>query len=233
MIPDRPAIIDLPSPNHGPRPPGTLIDILLVHYTGMPDAAQALDRLRDPASQVSAHYLIDEDGTLIRLVAEQRRAWHAGLSWWRGARDINSRSIGIELVNPGHDWGYRSFPAAQMAGFVALARDIMARHGITAGGVIGHSDVAPDRKRDPGEQFDWAALAGHGIGLWPQPDAGDDGPWTEAELRDLLGRIGYRPVLDPALLVAAFQRHWRPDAVTGQVDADTARRIRALARIVA
>ena len=158
-----------PSPNHGPRPEGVPIDILLVHYTGMPTGAEALERLCDGQAQVSAHYLVEEDGTVFSLVPEDRRAWHAGAGYWQGERDINSRSVGVELVNPGHEWGYRPFPDAQMAAFAALARGIMDRHGILPHRVLAHSDVAPSRKEDPGELFDWRGLAAQGVGFWPTP----------------------------------------------------------------
>ena len=163
------AAIERPSPNHDARPAGKPIDILLLHYTGMRDAEAALRRLTDPAAKVSSHYLIDEDGATYRLVDEGRRAWHAGVSYWGGERDINGVSIGIELVNPGHEFGYRPFPQPQMEALVELGRAILARHPIPPARVLGHSDVAPTRKTDPGELFDWRALAEAGIGLWPTP----------------------------------------------------------------
>ena len=150
------------------RPDGIRIDMLVLHYTGMESAEAALARLRDPAARVSAHYLIDEDGRVARLVEERERAWHAGVASWRGAADINARSIGIELVNPGHEFGYRPFPEAQMAALIELAGDILARFpDIRPRNVVAHSDVAPTRKMDPGELFDWRLLAEYGIGLWP------------------------------------------------------------------
>ncbi len=161
-------IVDRPSANFDARPEGAAVDILVVHYTGMETAEAALDRLMDPAAKVSAHYLIDEDGTLYRLVEEDRRAWHAGVASWRGATDVNARSIGIELVNPGHEFGYRPFPEAQTGALIDLAADIVARHRIPARNVVGHADVAPRRKMDPGELFDWPRLAAAGIGLWPE-----------------------------------------------------------------
>ena len=160
-------ILDKPSPNHGPRPDGGGVDMLVLHYTGMADAASALEQLTDPTAKVSAHYVINEDGAILRLVEEARRAWHAGVAAWRGQTDINDRSIGIELVNPGHEFGYRAFAEPQMAAFTALAGDILSRHAIPARNVVGHSDVAPARKNDPGELFDWQRLAATGIGLWP------------------------------------------------------------------
>jgi N-acetylmuramoyl-L-alanine amidase len=239
------AMIDRPSPNHGPRPANATIDMLVLHYTGMPDAASALERMCDPASEVSAHYMIDEDGRVTRLVAEDRRAWHAGLACWAGASDINDRSIGIELVNPGHEFGYRPFPEAQMAALEELARNIVGRHAIPPARVLGHSDVAPGRKQDPGELFDWARLARAGVGFWPQIDAisglgehllpaGADDPLV-AEARDLLARYGYETgpgaTLDPltARVLTAFQRHFRPFRVDGRLDRQTMEILRVLA----
>jgi N-acetylmuramoyl-L-alanine amidase len=225
------------SPNHGPRPDGIPVDILLVHYTGMPGGAAALERLCDPAVQVSAHYLVDEDGTVVALVPEDRRAWHAGAGFWQGERDINSRSVGVELVNPGHEWGYRPFPDAQMAAFAELARGILDRHGILPHRVLGHSDVAPARKEDPGELFDWRGLAAMGIGFWPCPGAEDDGPGhAVAEAQALLSRFGFEVqrtgVLDAQTRVAAtaFQRHFIPDRVAYGLDAAFMRVLRAAVR---
>lgn len=229
------AIRDCPSPNHDARPAGQPVDILLLHYTGMPSARDALDRLVDPAAKVSAHYLIDEDGAVWRLVPEERRAWHAGLSSWAGERDINGRSIGIELVNPGHEFGYRPFPEEQMRALETLARAILARHPIPACRVLGHSDVAPLRKRDPGELFDWARLARAGIGLWPEDEQAVGGPAADiAALQAGLARYGYAVprtgVLDDETraVVTAFQRHFRPAKVDGVPDAGTAARLAAL-----
>jgi N-acetylmuramoyl-L-alanine amidase len=199
--------------------------MLILHYTGMPDAASALARLCDPAAQVSAHYTVDEDGTVYAHVPEERRAWHAGISHWRGDTDINARSIGIEIVNRGHDHGYRPFPPAQMAAVAVLCRDIMGRHGIAPENVLGHSDVAPARKCDPGELFDWQGLARLGIGVWPEPRPGDD---DGDGVAGLLGRYGYDPACPQALL--AFQRHFHPQSLTGEPDRETVRRLRALVR---
>jgi N-acetylmuramoyl-L-alanine amidase len=229
-----PAIRDLPSPNCEPRPPGASIDILLLHYTGMKSAAAALERLCDPAAKVSAHYLIDEDGAIVRLVPENMRAWHAGVASWRGASDINDRSIGIELVNPGHEFGYRPFPEAQMAALEALARDILARHPIPPARVLAHSDVAPGRKQDPGELFDWARLARAGIGIWPGDAASEARPSSAAELQSLLAAYGYGVPqsgaydAETAAAVTAFQRHFRPARVDGIADAETIARLRWL-----
>lgn len=219
--------VALPSPNHGPRAEGARIEILLLHYTGMRDAATALHRLCTPASEVSAHYTVDEDGTVYAHVPEERRAWHAGAGSWRGEADVNSRSIGVEIVNPGHEFGYRPFPAAQMEAVAELCRGIVLRHAIRPEDVLGHSDIAPSRKQDPGELFDWGWLARQGVGLWPDPAAEDDAPVVDAA-DALLGRYGYDPAAPLALL--AFQRHFHPERLTGNVDGETLRRLRALLR---
>ena len=208
-------ILERPSPNHDARPDGQVVDMLVLHYTGMPTAEAALDRLTDSAAKVSAHYCIDEDGAVLRLVPEERRAWHAGVSFWRGHRDVNARSIGIELVNPGHEFGYRPFPEPQMAALVGLAGEILARHPIPARNVVGHSDVAPARKQDPGELFDWRRLAKAGIGLWPEPADG-----APEEIPGMLAGYGYAHQ-EPEV-VAAFQRHFRPSRVDGLADEETA-----------
>lgn len=226
------AIIEQPSPNHDDRPPGQAIDLLLLHYTGMRSGAAALERLGDPAAKVSAHYLVEEDGRIFQLVSESRRAWHAGAAAWHGASDINARSLGIEIVNPGHEFGYRPFPPQQMAAVKLLALDILARHPISAARVLGHSDVAPLRKEDPGELFDWPRLAAAGIGLWPEPGVGR--PRSVAQLQDELVRFGYpaprhgRLDGDTRCAVAAFQRHFRPERVDGAPDAGTLARLDGL-----
>lgn len=217
--------IPRPSPNHDARPPGAPIDILVLHYTGMASAEEALSRLCDPVAKVSAHYVVAEDGAVHGLVPEERRAWHAGLSWWRGAGDVNGRSIGIELANPGHEFGYRPFPEAQMAALERLAKGILRRHPIPARNVVGHSDVAPRRKQDPGELFEWERLAAAGIGLWPSVDAAAAGAGAGAG--ELLARYGYETV-DLAAAVAAFQRHFRPARIDGVADAETLARLNAL-----
>jgi N-acetylmuramoyl-L-alanine amidase len=237
-------IHELPSPNLDDRPPNEPIDMLILHYTGMKTAREAIDRLRDPAARVSSHYVVDEDGAIFRLVPEDKRAWHAGVSYWRGHTALNGRSIGIEIVNPGHEWGYRDFPALQMAAVCDLCLAILSRHPIPPRNVVGHSDVAPDRKEDPGERFDWASLAANGVGLWPDgaPDLGTTGAIRDAvalrPVRAALAEIGYRVspegALDPALstTLRAFQRHWRPEAVTGQADDGTLIRLQAMLRLV-
>lgn len=218
-------IDERPSSSCGPRPDGSPIDMLVLHYTGMESAAAALERLADPAAAVSAHYLIDEDGRIVRLVEEGQRAWHAGASFWRGHTDINARSIGIELVNPGHEFGYRPFPEAQMAASIELAGDVVRRHAIPARNVVGHSDVAPARKLDPGELFDWPRLAAAGIGLWP---AESDVLIMDAEaIGGMLADYGYA-VDHLGFAVKAFQRHFRPGRVTGRIDFETARRVKGL-----
>jgi N-acetylmuramoyl-L-alanine amidase len=226
-----------PSPNRNARPAGGAIDMLVLHYTGMRTAAEAIDRLCDPAAKVSAHYVVDEDGTVWRLVDEAERAWHAGISYWQGTEDVNGASIGIELVNPGHEWGYRAFPEPQMAALETLARGILARHPIPRDRVVGHSDVAPERKQDPGELLDWPRLARVGIGLWPASDAPP--PRDVAAAQAMLATIGYRigasGVLDEQtrLVLTAFQRRFRPRRVDGALDADTGGRLAAVAREVA
>jgi N-acetylmuramoyl-L-alanine amidase len=237
-------IRELLSPNHDDRPAGVPIDTLILHYTGMQSAQVAIDRLRDPVARVSSHYVVDEDGTALRLVPEERRAWHAGVSYWRGNSELNARSIGIEIVNPGHEWGYRDFPALQMAVVCDLCLAILSRHAIPARNVVAHSDVAPERKEDPGEKFDWRGLARNGVGLWPEnvPVSGTTAAaHNAASLRDLraaLADIGYRVAFEgafnPALATAlrAFQRHWRPEAITGHADAGTLKRLLDVRRLV-
>ncbi len=236
-------IRELASPNQDDRPDGCRIDMVILHYTGMATARAAVERLRDPAAKVSSHYVVDEDGNVLRLVPEARRAYHAGASYWRGQRTLNNRSIGIEIVNPGHDLGYPDFPVLQLASVCDLCLEILSRHNVPARNFVGHSDVAPDRKEDPGEKFDWEGLARNDVGLWPEdvPDLGTGGAVRDAaSLRDVraaLAHIGYEVVpegpLDPGLstVLRAFQRHWRPEAVTGQADAGTLARLLAVARM--
>lgn len=218
-------IRDLASPNFDDRPNGRIIDMLVIHYTGMRSAEAAIDRLVDPAAQVSAHYVIDEEGGVTRLVAEDKRAWHAGVSFWRGATDINARSIGIELVNPGHEFGYRPFADAQMRSLEELACAIVSHHAIAARNIVGHSDVAPTRKTDPGELFDWRRLAAAGVGLWPNADI--DAPDETEEIGPLLAEVGY-DIADLAAATIAFQRHFAPHRWDGVADAATRRALAAL-----
>jgi N-acetylmuramoyl-L-alanine amidase len=225
-------MLELPSPNQDARPGG--VDMLVLHYTGMQTAQAALDRLRDPAAKVSSHYVVDEDGAVYGLVPEARRAWHAGVSFWRGRRALNDGSVGIEIVNPGHEFGYRPFPAAQIAAVTHLCRGILDRHPIPPCHVVGHSDIAPDRKQDPGELFPWAELAAHGVGLWPGgADAGDAASgWDERRVRAALAAIGYdADGGDLSVLLTAFQRHWRPEQVHGEADAGTIARLAQMAGV--
>jgi len=210
------------SPNHDARPSGAPIDHLVLHYTGMQSAGAALARLCDPAARVSSHYLVEEDGTMHALVPEQKRAWHAGISFWRGVRGLNNRSVGIEIVNPGHEWGYMPFPERQIDAVIALCREILARHPIPPRNIVAHSDIAPDRKQDPGELFPWPGLAEAGIGLWTDAEA-DPG-----DLAADLAAIGYDTSLDPGPVTAAFQRRFRPSLVDGVADLQTAARIAAV-----
>lgn len=218
--------------NREPRRNGRAVDMLLLHYTGMNSAAAACDLLCSAESGVSCHYLVDEDGTITQMVGEEERAWHAGASSWQGESDTNSRSIGIEIHNPGHSIGYRDFPAVQMASVVALCRDLLSRHAIAPQNVLAHSDVAPGRKIDPGERFDWPLLFRNGIGHWV-PAAGPDGRVLETDelvrFQRLLRDYGYglevtgehdaatRKVTD------AFQRHFRPALVNGVPDVSSLR----------
>lgn len=224
-------VIEAPSPNRDARERGR-IDMIVLHYTGMPSGAEALARLRDPAAKVSAHFLLEEDGRLFRLVAEEERAWHAGISYWQGMERLNDVSIGIEIVNPGHAFGYRPFPAIQMTGLQGLLVELIGRYRIRPDRILAHSDIAPDRKEDPGELFDWQGLARQGIGLWPESGAGAG---IGGEAADLLARIGYRRPHDAASLrtaLVAFQRHWRPARSDGEADPATLERLAAVADAV-
>lgn len=234
--------IEAPSPNFDVRtaPPDTLI----MHYTGMETGEAALERLRDPEAKVSSHYLVEEDGRIFRLVPEERRAWHAGVSFWKGQQALNGTSIGIEIVNPGHEFGYRPFPEAQIAAVIALTADIRSRWMIDDARIVGHSDIAPDRKIDPGELFPWKRLAEAGHGLWaeapPAPGAaiaeGEEGAAVFA-LQAGLTRLGYnlppsgKYDRDTTTVVSAFQRHWRPERFDGIADGETRARLIALLRL--
>lgn len=210
-------IIDTPSPNFDERL--LPITMLVLHYTGMVDGPSAVERLRDPEAKVSAHYVVEEDGTVIRMVAEEKRAWHAGRSHWRGVSDINSASVGIEIVNPGHEFGYRPFATEQMESVVRLVAQIKQRYDIGRGNVVGHSDIAPRRKRDPGELFPWHTLAKLRLAL-PRPTRNLMDPmWTEGGFLLALERFGY-DVEDPMAAIMAFQRRFRPELIDGEVDAE-------------
>ena len=218
-------MISTPSPNYDNRDADITVDMLVLHYTGMRTGEEAIERLIDPEAKVSAHYLINEDGTLHQMVSEDRRAWHAGAAYWRGETNINARSIGVEIVNPGHEFGYRPFTEAQYDVLEELAHGILTRHDIPARNVVGHSDVAPDRKNDPGEFFDWPRLAKKGIGLTPaESDFLDMDPGV---ITDNLDKVGYS-TKNLMLAVKAFQRHFRPMRVNGRVDAETARLLTGL-----
>jgi N-acetylmuramoyl-L-alanine amidase len=209
-------IIDQPSPNFDAR--SRAVDTVVLHYTGMQSGEEALARLCDPAAQVSAHYVVEEDGRVFRLVAEENRAFHAGVSSWRGEGEMNARSIGIEIVNPGHEWGYRDFRKTQIESVVALLKSICERHDIGPSRVLGHSDVAPLRKEDPGERFPWKRLAAEGLAIPPYSGEPDPSlPYDEAVR--LLRVIGYEIVEvapgkpGPAAAVLAFQRRFCPAAL--------------------
>lgn len=219
-------LIDSPSPNFNDRA-GPVSHIML-HYTGMETSAAALERLCDPAANVSAHYMVEEDGRIFRLVPEDKRAWHAGVGCWAGITDMNSVSIGIEIVNGGHDFGLPDFPDIQIEAVIGLVRDIRARLAIPAQNVIGHSDFAPDRKQDPGEKFPWQRLADAGCAIWPGEG---DAPTTVPAVD--LAAIGYDTGLPLDCIVAAFQRRFRRSRVDGIADAETASLIRAVAALVA
>src|SRR5579884_3313230 len=231
-----------PSPNHGEREGGRRPDMIILHYTGMRDALAALELLKAPGSNVSAHYFVFEDGRIVQMVPEGRRAWHAGKSSWAGETDINSRSIGIEIANPGHDHGYPPFPRRQIAAVTALCRSIQTRNTIPATRVLAHSDVAPGRKQDPGEKFPWRTLYDSGVGHWVKPAAitegpllalGDHGEAVEG-MQQSLSDYGYGIAVngnyDSAMheVVAAFQRHFRPQRVDGISDPSTRATLRDL-----
>jgi len=232
-----------PSPNWNARRGGCAPDMVIIHYTGMKSGELALARLCDPSAKVSSHYLIERNGECVLLVAEESRAWHAGVSHWQGDADINSRSIGIELVNPGHAHGYINFAEPQMRALLTLLGGIHKRHTIAPGHVLAHSDIAPNRKQDPGERFDWYRLSREGFGRWVEPspieakagfEPGATGAGVAAMQRDFAA-LGYglaaTGLFDEATVqvITAFQRHWRPGKVDGRADAstlDTLRRLR-------
>jgi len=228
-----PTVRERPSPNHQRRSEPARIDMLVLHYTGMKTAGEAIDRLCDPAARVSAHYVVEEDGTVWRLVPEAFRAFHAGRSCWAGGSDLNDVSIGVEIVNPGHEWGYRPFPEVQLAAVEHLSAAIVSRFAIPPYRVVGHSDIAPDRKSDPGELFDWARLARAGIGIWPEPAAGlahrrgrGIGVVERAAALADLAAIGYCvSAAAETAAAAAFQRRFRPARWDGRLDAETAQRL--------
>lgn len=206
--------VETPSPNFNDRQ--LPVSILVMHYTGMQTAAAAIERLTTPEGGVSSHYVVNEDGVVLRLVDEGKRAWHAGLSYWRGITDVNSASIGIEIVNPGHEFGYRPFPDEQIGAVVRLTADILKRHHIPRANVVGHSDIAPARKQDPGELFPWDKLAQLQLAL-ARPHATTDPEWTDSAFLIALERFGYS-VADKLAAVIAFQRRWRTQLIDGTID---------------
>jgi N-acetylmuramoyl-L-alanine amidase len=244
FVPDCALDVDvIASPNHGERRGGARPSLLILHYTGMEDADEALERLCSPQSEVSAHYLVFEDARIVQCVQESRRAWHAGVSAWNDITDINSHSIGIEIANPGHEFGYTDYPSAQVDAVIALCRDIVDRHAIAADRLLGHSDVAPARKLDPGEKFPWRSLYAAGLGHWtePAPLGGKRGAFAigasgtgVSALQEALRRYGYglgvTGVFDDSTqqVVRAFQRHFRPARVDGLADRSTRRTLAAL-----
>lgn len=239
-----PGVAWRPSPNFGSRAAGAPVDMLILHYTDMATTEAAIDWLCDARSQVSCHYVVGEDGAVTQLVAESDRAWHAGAASWHGEGDINSRSIGIEIANRGHDHGYPDFPDVQIDAVIALACDICARHGIRPERILAHSDIAPERKRDPGEKFPWGRLASAGLGHFIEPEpirggrffsVGESGAPIEA-LQAMLALYGYAlqitGVYDQATeaVVMAFQRHFRPARVDGIADSSTIATLHRLGR---
>jgi N-acetylmuramoyl-L-alanine amidase len=238
-------ITDCLSPNFDERE-GESISMLVLHYTGMADAASAIARLCDPEAKVSCHYLVDEQGRVLRMVPEEKRAWHAGRSFWRGIQEVNAHSIGIEIVNPGHEFGYRPFPERQVAAVIDLVADIRSRWEVADDRIVGHSDIAPTRKDDPGELFPWKRLAEAGHGLWVEPDAAPGAPLGEGEegagvfaLQAGFTRLGYDCApsgkfdAHTTAVVRAFQRHWRQEKVDGIADGMTRARLIALLRAAA
>lgn len=213
-----------PSPNYDDR--DGPVSLLVMHYTGMPTARAAIDLLKSPQAKVSAHYVVDEDGMVYSLVPEAKRAWHAGVSYWRGQRMLNDTSIGIEIVNPGHSWGYRPFPDAQMQAVLRLAQGIIARHNILACNVVAHSDIAPNRKQDPGALFPWSWLAAQGVGVWTE----DFMP--SVDWRKDLATIGYDMDLPARDVLLAFQLHFLPTHLSGVADEATVGRVGSLCRLM-
>lgn len=243
FVPDSSVVSDvIPSANFGDRRNNRAPDMIVLHYTGMADAEGALTRLCKAGTEVSAHYVVLEDGRIVQCVPERLRAWHAGTSVWGGETDINSCSIGIEIVNGGHDWGYPNFPPRQIAAVIALCRGIMLRRTIERTRVLGHSDVAPHRKKDPGEKFPWRLLANSGVGHWVRPAPITRGPAFTLgaagpdvlTLQEKLFFYGYgvsrNGQYDAGTMdvIAAFQRHFRPDLVDGVADPSTLATLDAL-----
>ncbi len=230
------------SPNFDERTGLARPDMIVLHYTGMQFSHEALDRLRDVKARVSSHYMVMDNGSIVQLVPEVKRAWHAGLSSWNGDTDINSRSIGIEICNPGHEFGYPEFPARQIAAVITLCRSILTRNIVRPENIVAHSDVAPSRKQDPGEKFPWKRLAQSNIGLWVEPVSIAEGPVLKpddtgdkvVELQKALTDYGYgidaNGTYDAITrdVVTAFQRHFRPAKIDGLTDVSTRETLRKL-----
>ena len=233
-------IIQKQSPNFDSRD-GQSVDMLVLHYTGMKSAQEALDRLCDECAKVSAHYMIAEDGTIFKLVDENNRAWHAGVSYWRGNSNINQRSIGIEIVNRGHEFDYTPFPLAQMEAVAGLCSEILTRHKIPARNIVAHSDIAPTRKKDPGELFDWKFLAKNGIGLFPSLRGGKADAAIQSgsprfarnddQFATSLNQYGYDITALPEA-ITAFQRHFRPGNLSGIWDDECGKLLAALLEMI-
>lgn len=227
------SFVERPSPNFNDRK-GESVQFLVIHCTEMATAEAAIERLCDPATQVSAHYVVDEQGTVYRLVAEDKRAWHAGVSYWDGKTDLNSSSVGIEIANPGEV----PYPQAQMDAVIALSRDIVNRYNIRSSYIVAHSDIAPDRKQDPGALFDWQAFSASNLGVWPNPsqvDYNTSAKWTQQDLQAALIKLGFRPTIDQPTLITAFQRHFQPEVFktptqVGTADAEGKARLACLVR---
>ena len=232
-------ITDAPSPNLNARADGKKASLLVLHYTDTKTTFEALQILQSEERKVSSHYLVGDDGQIMRLVPEEMRAWHAGKSWWEGETDINSSSIGIEIQNTGHTNGYVPFPEVQLKAVMELCREIIKRHSILPYHVLAHSDIAPERKMDPGELFPWERFAGAGIGLWPKVtesmelDSADI-HGKDDEVKSLLSRYGYDPRANFTAVVTAFQRHFEPEVFhekrAGEVTIHTVRRLMALVK---
>ena len=232
-------VTQISSPNFNDRDPSVPLRYIVLHYTGMPTGAAAIQRMCDPAAKVSAHYMIEEDGQVIQLVDESKRAWHAGHSAWGETTDMNSASLGIELVNPGHQNGYRPFPAIQISVLKVVMKGVIERHAMNPKTApLAHAEIAPERKEDPGEFFPWRELADSGLGLWPTPQPADYGHADDDVVQDMLRTIGYpcppSGFYDRATRSAllAFQRRYEPDNLTGTPERETIARLRALARML-
>jgi N-acetylmuramoyl-L-alanine amidase len=237
-------IAEHPSPNQNDRK--LPVSMLVLHYTGMETGEAALERMCDPAAEVSAHYMVQEDGRVLRLVPDDKRAWHAGRSEWNGVTDVNSASLGIEIANGGHDYGLPAYPDAQINALIPLCKRLIERYDIQPRNIVGHSDIAPERKNDPGEHFPWSGLAAAGIGLWPGEGNGDRRVLFEPGDRDrgvtllqrALAGVGYAVELDGVMsdrmvaTVRAFQRRYRPEQIDGVVDMETLDLASRLARLV-